>query len=101
MAIQQEGLEGLRTQPFPEINPVRRLFGRLHHHRRPTTSLAPIAGVAQVVNMSKRYKVSDPSLAKKLLGWEAKVSLEDGLKRTFDWYLAQKFATDAQIRAAS
>ena len=33
------------------------------------------------------YKVSDPSRARKLLGWEAKVSLEEGLKRTVDWYL--------------
>ena len=33
------------------------------------------------------YKVSDPSRAKQLLGWEAKVNLEEGLKRTVDWYV--------------
>lgn len=33
------------------------------------------------------YKVSDPSRAKKELGWGAKVGLEEGLKRTVDWYL--------------
>lgn len=32
------------------------------------------------------YKVSDPSRAKKLLGWEAKTSLEEGIKRTVNWY---------------
>lgn len=33
------------------------------------------------------YKASDPSRAKEILKWEAKVSLEEGLKRTVDWYL--------------
>ena len=28
----------------------------------------------------------DPSLLKELTGWEAKISLEDGLARTIDWY---------------
>lgn len=36
------------------------------------------------------YKVSDPSRAGELLGWEAKVSLEEGLKRTVDWYLERR-----------
>ena len=29
----------------------------------------------------------DNSQAKKLLGWEPKVSLEEGLKKTIDWYV--------------
>ena len=33
------------------------------------------------------YKVSDPSLARELLGWEAQVSLKEGLRRTVDWYV--------------
>ncbi|MBQ26707.1 MAG: hypothetical protein CMH81_00980 [Nitrospiraceae bacterium] len=32
------------------------------------------------------YRVSDPAKAKELLGWEARVSLRDGLMRTIDWY---------------
>ena len=28
---------------------------------------------------------SDPSYAKKILGWEYKVSLEEGIKRTYQW----------------
>ena len=32
------------------------------------------------------YKVSDPSRARQVLGWEARVSLEEGLRRTVDWY---------------
>jgi GDP-L-fucose synthase len=32
------------------------------------------------------YKVSDPSLAKKILGWEAKVGFREGLKHTLNWY---------------
>lgn len=31
----------------------------------------------------------DNSRAKELLGWEPKFTLEDGLKRTIDWYLAK------------
>ncbi len=31
-------------------------------------------------------RVADNALAKKLLGWESKVLLKEGLKRTVDWY---------------
>ena len=33
-------------------------------------------------------RVADNSLAKKLLGWEPKVLLREGLKRTIDWYFS-------------
>jgi GDP-L-fucose synthase len=33
------------------------------------------------------YKVSDPGRAKALLGWEARTSLEEGLRKTIDWYV--------------
>ena len=36
------------------------------------------------------YKVSDPGRAKGLLGWKARVSLREGLKRTIDWYLKER-----------
>ena len=32
--------------------------------------------------------LSDPSRARTLLGWEAKVSLEEGIRRTADWIRA-------------
>jgi GDP-L-fucose synthase len=35
------------------------------------------------------YKVSDPSYAKKLLNWEAKIELREGLKQTIYWYKEQ------------
>ncbi|HKZ51991.1 MAG TPA: NAD-dependent epimerase/dehydratase family protein [Candidatus Acidoferrales bacterium] len=35
-------------------------------------------------------RVADPSLAKKLLGWEPQVPFREGLKRTIDWYVANK-----------
>ena len=31
-------------------------------------------------------RLIDPSKAKQLLGFEAKTNIEDGLKRTLDWY---------------
>jgi nucleoside-diphosphate-sugar epimerase len=40
---------------------------------------------------------SDPSLARSSLGWEAKVSLEEGLERTARWVRANldRFRPDA------
>jgi nucleoside-diphosphate-sugar epimerase len=35
-------------------------------------------------------RVADNSLGKRLLDWEPRVSFADGLKRTFDWYVATK-----------
>lgn len=35
------------------------------------------------------YKVSNPAKAKAVLGWEAKVSFAEGLKKTIDWHQAQ------------
>jgi nucleoside-diphosphate-sugar epimerase len=35
-------------------------------------------------------RVADNSLAKELLGWEPRVSFREGLRRTVDWYFANK-----------
>jgi nucleoside-diphosphate-sugar epimerase len=35
-------------------------------------------------------RVADNSLAKRLLDWEPQVLFADGLKRTYDWYVATK-----------
>jgi nucleoside-diphosphate-sugar epimerase len=35
-------------------------------------------------------RVADNALARKLLDWEPKVMFEDGLKRTIDWYYADR-----------
>jgi nucleoside-diphosphate-sugar epimerase len=35
-------------------------------------------------------RVADNSLAKKLLGWEPKVTFVDGLHRTIDWYVSSR-----------
>lgn len=35
-------------------------------------------------------RVADNALAKKLLGWEPKISFREGLKKTMDWYFATK-----------
>ncbi len=35
-------------------------------------------------------RVADNSLAKKLLGWEPKVTFREGLRRTIDWYFSTK-----------
>src|SRR5438067_7131440 len=35
-------------------------------------------------------RVADPSLAKRLIGWEPQVKFMDGLHRTIDWYFSTK-----------
>ena len=35
-------------------------------------------------------RVADPSLAKRLIGWEPRMKFIDGLHRTIDWYFATK-----------
>ncbi len=56
-------------------------------------------------------RVADNSLARKLLGWEPKVKFMDGLRRTIDWYFANKdrdqvrrafesLVTERQVKAA-
>jgi GDP-D-mannose 3',5'-epimerase len=42
-------------------------------------------------------RTADISLARALLGWEPKISLDDGLKRTFEW-IRQKHG-DSQVQA--
>ena len=41
-------------------------------------------------------RVADNSLAKRLLGWQPKVPFREGLKRTIDWYYANKEASEVQ-----
>jgi len=41
-------------------------------------------------------RVADNALAKRLLGWEPKVPFRDGLKRTIDWYYANKDRDEVQ-----
>jgi nucleoside-diphosphate-sugar epimerase len=41
-------------------------------------------------------RVADNALAKRLLGWEPKVTFREGLKRTIDWYYATKNRTEVE-----
>jgi nucleoside-diphosphate-sugar epimerase len=42
-----------------------------------------------------RERVPDTSKAQRLLGFEAEVSVDEGLQRTIDWHLAQREGVDA------
>jgi UDP-glucose 4-epimerase len=46
--------------------------------------LAPVHGAAKVGE--QRRSVIDPSLAKRELDWEPRVPLEEGLRRTYEWF---------------
>ena len=41
-------------------------------------------------------RVADNSLAKKLMGWEPQVSFKEGLRRTIEWYYANKDRAEVQ-----
>lgn len=47
------------------------------------------------------YKVSDPSKARQLLGWEARIRLREGLRRTIDWTLASLHKEVDLVKKAS
>jgi nucleoside-diphosphate-sugar epimerase len=38
-----------------------------------------------------RHSLADVSMARKFLGYESKVDLKEGLKRTIDWWKSSRF----------
>ena len=38
-----------------------------------------------------RHSLADNSMARELLGYESKVDLREGLKRTIDWWKSSRF----------
>jgi nucleoside-diphosphate-sugar epimerase len=53
-------------------------------------ALEPVHGPAKACE--QRRSVIDPSLAKRELGWEPRVALDEGLRRTYQWF-AERFET--------
>jgi UDP-glucose 4-epimerase len=53
------------------------------------SDLAPEYGPERKVNPVPR-RLADVKKAKKLLGFEAKISLEEGLRRLVDWWRSEK-----------
>ncbi|MGH9593637.1 MAG: hypothetical protein ACRD5L_11130, partial [Bryobacteraceae bacterium] len=56
---------------------------------RYTGHRAPIA-LDPAMPTGPMNRVADNSLAKRLLGWEPRMSFVDGLHRTIDWYFRTK-----------
>ncbi|MBI2963053.1 MAG: NAD-dependent epimerase/dehydratase family protein [Deltaproteobacteria bacterium] len=50
--------------------------------------LTPVHGPAKAGE--QRRSVIDPSLARRELGWEPRVDLDEGLRRTYDWFREKK-----------
>lgn len=73
-----EALNICTREPHTVKEVIRILFGSLEFHPQVLFSTTKPSLIP--------YKVSDPSRAKELIRWEAKVSLEEGLKRTLGWY---------------
>ena len=40
-----------------------------------------------------KHSLADNTMARELLGYECKVGLREGLKRTIDWWQTSRFAT--------
>ncbi len=57
------------------LNALKEIHGALHEHAHVEDRVGEI-----------QKSVLDPSKAKLELGWEAKTSLRDGLKKTYDWF---------------
>ena len=57
---------------------IRRLMGR--------EDLEPVIQNVATAEIAEQFL--DATKAKKLLGWRPRFSLEEGLKKTRDWYLA-------------
>lgn len=52
------------------------------------SSIEPIYGPERIGDI--KHSIADISKAKKLLGYEVRTSVEDGLKKTFQWYKEQQ-----------
>lgn len=65
-------------------------LNELFHHLRTQagTDLEPIHGPERKGDVL--HSLADISKAKRLLGFEVKISVEEGLRKTFDWYKSRK-----------
>ena len=59
-----------------------------------TGSRSPVEYVELPVD-DPRVRRPDTTLAAKLLGWQPQVSIEEGLKRTLEWFAAQPYAVES------
>jgi len=102
-----EGMVRLMDSDFSE--PVNLGQDRMVSINELADIIAQIAGVSIVKKhipgpMGVRGRNSDNTLLKSVLGWEPKVSLEEGLSRTYEWIerqVAQKLASRATAASAS
>ena len=66
---------------------------------RMTTRSPSRSSRARWVTMSSTgpmNRVADNALAKQLLGWEPQTLFEEGLRRTWEWYIANKQPEDVE-----
>lgn len=66
---------GKETSVLDLLNALKEIHGELHEHAHEPDRAGEI-----------KHSVLDPSHAKEAFGWEAKTSLRDGLKKTYDWF---------------
>jgi UDP-N-acetylglucosamine 4-epimerase len=93
----QANILSLFTQNKEAVNQVYNIacgeqtsLNKLFEHLRKEagTDLKPIHGPERKGDVL--HSLADISKAKELLGYEMKVSVEDGLKKTFEWYRMKK-----------
>ncbi|OGW68857.1 MAG: hypothetical protein A2036_01085 [Omnitrophica bacterium GWA2_50_21] len=82
----------LTMKKYAEAKPLNICCKDAHRVKDVISTILGILGFSPEIrfNSSKPslipYKVSDPGMAKTILGWKARTSLEEGLKKTIQWY---------------
>lgn len=83
LAARLTGRRGIRVR-FPDR--VVRLLGEVAERTGRSLGRVPMFGRDKALEMTQRAWVCSPAKARRVLGWEAAVPLEQGLSETLDWY---------------
>jgi nucleoside-diphosphate-sugar epimerase len=81
---------GKRAVPVPIPDRVVRFLGGLAEDVTRVTGGGGLFSRDKALEMTQKYWTCSPAQAKKLLGWEAQITPEEGFRETLAWYRAEK-----------
>ena len=81
---------GKRAVPVPIPDRVVRFLGGLAEDVTRVTGGGGLFSRDKALEMTQKYWTCSPALSKKVLGWEAEITPEEGFKETLAWYRAEK-----------
>ena len=82
----KEALNQVYNIAYGQQTSLKQLFGYLK--KTSGRTIEPTYGPERKGDV--KHSLADISKAKKLLGYDPKISVEEGLKKTFEWYMKQK-----------